>query len=189
MAAGSEPRQQDSRKRREEVVDVTPVCSIRLARRDDAVHIALMSRDFIESGLGWRWTPARIVACLRDRAMNVVVAEYGKRIVGFGIMQYRELEAHLMLFGILPQARRRGIGTVLLRWLEKVALNAGIELVFLEARCSNAAAREFYRMQGYRELALLKRYYAGTEDAVRIGRDLTAAPQAVPPRGSQHADD
>jgi ribosomal-protein-alanine N-acetyltransferase len=159
---------------------VTPVCSIRLARRDDAVHIALMSRDFIEEGLGWRWTPQRIVACLRDRAMNVVVAEHGRRIVGFGIMQYKDLEAHLMLFGILPQARRRGIGMALLRWLERVAVVAGIELIFLEARTSNQAAREFYRAQGYRELALLKRYYAGTEDAVRIGKDLFATPQPVP---------
>lgn len=157
-------------------------CDIRLARRDDAVRIALMSREFIEDGLGWRWTPARISACLRNAAMNVAVAECDGQIAGFGIMQYRELEAHLMLFGVMPQSRRRGIGTRLLRWLEQVALVAGTELIFLEARLTNAVARRFYHAQGYRELGVLRRYYAGTEDAVRIGKDLAAA-GSPPPRG------
>src|SRR5262249_44845782 len=144
-------------------------------RAGDAAHIATMSRDFIEDGLGWRWTPARVVACLRNRATtNVVVAEAGGRLLGFGIMQYRDLEAHLGLFGVQPGARRRGMGSRLLRWLEEVALIAGIELIFLEARKSNAAARAFYHAHGYRELALLPRYYSGREDAVRIGKDLAA---------------
>jgi len=151
-------------------------CTIRLARRDDAVRIALMSREFIEGGLGWRWTPPRINACLRNTAMNVAVAECDGQIAGFGIMQYQEFEAHLMLFGVMPQARRRGIGTRLLQWLEQVATEAGIELIFLEARLTNVAARKFYRAHGYRELTVLRRYYAGTEDALRIGKDLAALP-------------
>ena len=156
-------------------------CDIRLARRDDAVRIALMSREFIEDGLAWRWTPARIGACLRNAAMNVAVAECDGQIAGFGIMQYRELDAHLMLFGVMPQSRRRGIGSRLLRWLEQVALVAGTELIFLEARLTNTPARRFYQAHGYRELGVLRRYYAGTEDALRIGKDLSAT--APLPRG------
>jgi ribosomal-protein-alanine N-acetyltransferase len=38
---------------------------IRLARPSDAQAIAEMSRDLIEHGLGWRWTPSRIRAALR----------------------------------------------------------------------------------------------------------------------------
>jgi len=155
---------------------MTDADEIRMAQPRDAGHIAAMSRDFIEDGLGWRWTPSRIAACLRNQAsMNVVVAEADGKLVGFGIMQYRDLEAHLMLFGVLPEARRRGIGSRLLRWLEEVALVAGIELIFLEARTSNATARTFYRANGYRELTVLRRYYSGREDAVRIGKDLAAA--------------
>ncbi|MGA9993658.1 MAG: GNAT family N-acetyltransferase, partial [Thiobacillaceae bacterium] len=63
--------------------------------------------------------------------------------------------------------------SVLLSWLETTAATGGIELIFLEARVSNQAARAFYAARGYRELAVIPRYYSGREDAVRIGRDLT----------------
>lgn len=158
-------------------------CEIRLARPVDAARIALMSRDFIEDGLGWRWTPARVAAQIRNRSTNVVVAECAQHPVGFGIMQYRELEAHLLLFGVAPGARRRGTGSRLLRWLERVARDAGIEMIFLEARATNHAAREFYRAHGYRELALMQRYYSNREDAVRIGKDLDAVTLPVPRGG------
>jgi ribosomal protein S18 acetylase RimI-like enzyme len=59
----------------------------------------------------------------------------------------------------------------LLDWLESTATAAGIELIFLETRAANSAARGFYAARGYRELAILPRYY-GSEDALRIGKDL-----------------
>jgi ribosomal-protein-alanine N-acetyltransferase len=146
-------------------------CEIRLAFAQDAPRIATMSRDYIEDGLGWGWTPARVTRSIRDRATNVAVAECGVDLAGFGIMKYLDDDAHLLLFAVKPAYRRRGVGSGLLNWLESTATTAGIELIFLEARTSNAAAREFYAARGYSELALLPRYY-GSEDAVRIGKDL-----------------
>jgi ribosomal-protein-alanine N-acetyltransferase len=147
-------------------------CEIRLARLGDAGRIAEMSRDFIEHGLGWGWHAARVARRIRHAATNVVVAEAGTEIVGFGVMEYLDVEAHLLLFGVEPIYRNRGIGTSLLSWLETTAATAGIELIFLEARISNLAARAFYKARGYRELAIMRRYYSGREDAVRIGKDL-----------------
>ena len=63
----------------------------------------------------------------------------------------------------------------LLAWLETTATIAGVELIFLEARVTNQAARSFYKARGYRELATMQRYYSGREDAVRIGKDLAVA--------------
>ena len=153
-------------------------CEIRLALPADAGRIALMSRDFIEDGLGWGWTPARVARSIRDRATNVVIAECDSDLAGFGIMKYLDDDAHLLLFAVRPEYRRRGIGSGLLAWLESTATTAGIELIFLEARAANAAARAFYAARGYRELVVLPRYY-GSENAVRIGKDLTrVAPSA-----------
>lgn len=148
---------------------------IRLARPADAARIAAMSRDFIEHGLGWAWDAARVTRRIRHRATNVVVAESAADIVGFGLMEYRDLDAHLLLFGVEPVYRNRGIATSLLAWLESTAETAGIELIFLEARVTNTAARAFYKARGYRELTIVRRYYSGREDAVRIGKDLAAA--------------
>ncbi|HEY2394615.1 MAG TPA: GNAT family N-acetyltransferase [Rudaea sp.] len=150
-------------------------CEIRLARVEDAERIAVMSRDFIEHGLGWGWDAPRVARRIQHRATNVVVAESGADVVGFGVMEYHEVDAHLLLFGVEPIYRNRGIGSSLLGWLETTAATAGIELIFLEARVSNNAARAFYRARGYRELATLPRYYSGREDAVRIGKDLAVA--------------
>ena len=144
---------------------------IRLALPQDAVRIATMSRDYVEDGLGWGWTPARVLRSIRDRATNAVVAECGADLAGFGIMKYLDDDAHLLLFAVKPEYRRRGVGSGLVTWLERTATTAGIELIFLETRATNTAAREFYAARGYRELATLPRYY-GSEDAVRIGKDL-----------------
>ena len=146
-------------------------CEIRLALSADAARIAAISRDHIEDGLGWGWTPARVARSIRDRATNVAIAEVGADLAGFGIMKYRDDDAHLLLFAVRPEYRRRGIGAGLLFWLESTATTAGIELIYLEARAKNAAARAFYAARGYRELAILPRYYH-SEDAVRIGKDL-----------------
>ena len=159
-------------------------CEIRLATLADAGVIATMSRDFIERGLGWAWDAPRVARRIRNRATNVIVAESGGDVIGFALMEYADTEAHLLLFGVEPLQRRRGVGSALLSWLETTAATAGIELIFLEARVSNTAAREFYAARGYRELAVIARYYSGREDAVRIGRDLTAAatrPDKFPP--------
>jgi [ribosomal protein S18]-alanine N-acetyltransferase len=145
---------------------------IRLALLSDAGRIAAMSRDYIEDGLGWNWSAARVARSIRDCATNVVLAEANSDLAGFGIMKYLDDDAHLLLFAVKPIYRRRGIGTRLLRWLEQSAATAGTELIFLEARKSSAIARAFYRGQGYRELAVLPGYYSGREDAVRIGKDL-----------------
>ena len=150
-------------------------CEIRLARLEEAERIAVMSRDFIEHGLGWGWDAPRVARRIRHRNTNVVVAQSGTDVVGFGVMEYHEVDAHLLLFGVEPIHRNRGIGSSLLNWLETTVTTAGIELIFLEARASNGAARAFYRARGYRELATLWRYYSGREDAVRIGKDLAIA--------------
>ena len=152
-------------------------CEIRLAVPGDAMRLAAMSRDYIEDGLGWGWTPARVARSIRDRATNVALAEHGTDLAGFGIMQYLDDDAHLLLFAVRPEYRRRGIGSQLLEWLESTAATAGIELIFLETRAGNATARGFYAARGYRELATLPRYYR-SEDAVRIGKDLGSDPTA-----------
>jgi [ribosomal protein S18]-alanine N-acetyltransferase len=148
--------------------------SIRLATQADAAPIAAMSRDFIEDGLSWNWRAPRVARAIRDRETNVAIAEINGDLAGFGIMKYGDADAHLMLFAVAPILQRRGVGAGLMQWLERTAATAGIELIWLEARLSNAGALAFYRSRGYRELDVMRRYYSGVEDAIRIGKDLTA---------------
>jgi ribosomal-protein-alanine N-acetyltransferase len=148
--------------------------AIRLATIDDAPRIGAMSRDLIEQGLRWRWTPARIRECIRSRTTNVAVAQAGEGIAGFAIMEYKVDEAHLILLGVDPAQRRRGIASALIAWHEDAALTAGIGTVYVEARADNAETRAFYRKLGYSEVQRVGGYYDGVEDAVRLARDLWA---------------
>jgi ribosomal protein S18 acetylase RimI-like enzyme len=145
---------------------------IRLAIADDADCIARMSRDFIEYGLGWRWTAERINKCMQDAATNVAVVDNGERLSAFAIMEYQEECGHLLLLAVDAIDRQRGVATALMRWHEQVALTAGISTIFLEARTRNTAARAFYKKLGYSEVRVDKGFYRGHEDGVRLSRNL-----------------
>jgi ribosomal-protein-alanine N-acetyltransferase len=147
--------------------------SVRLARPGEATAIAELSRDLIENGLRWRWTPMRVAASIRDPDVNVVVADICKNIAGFAIMRYGDDDAHLDLLGVLPRYRRSGVGHQLLGWLEECAVTAGIFRVALEVREGNEGAQRFYNRMGYRPLVHIPGYYQGVEAALRMGRDLS----------------
>jgi hypothetical protein len=70
---------------------------IRLATPDDAAQIAAMSRDYIEYGLPWGWTQARVAEAIGDPDINAVVALEQEAVLGFGIMGYPGQDAHLLL--------------------------------------------------------------------------------------------
>ncbi len=145
---------------------------IRLARVSDSKHIAMMSRDLIEVGLGWSWTPTAVSNQIKSRDTIVVLARIRQRLAGFAIMYFLEEDAHLYLLGVKPAYQRQGIGCRLVEWLEESARIAGIAEIHLEVRLSNQSARDFYRTLGYQEVALLPRYYRGREAAVRMRRKL-----------------
>ena len=145
---------------------------ISLALPADVQRIAEMSRDFIEVGLGWRWTPTRVRKSLNNVATNVVVAREGRALAGFAIMKYGEREAHLLLLAVHTLHRRRGVGSALLAWLEVTVQESGIGAICLEARKRNTAARAFYLRNGYEEAGVLQGLYEGREDGVRLTKDL-----------------
>lgn len=149
--------------------------SIQLATPGDAAAIAAMSRDQIEHGLGWSWNVARVLRSIQDPDTNVAVVRDNGAILAFGIMSYRENKAHLVLFAVRRSHQRRGIGSVVLRWLEGVARAAGTERIHVECRRDNPAARNFYGEHGYHEQVISKGYYSGVKDAVRLEKWLAVS--------------
>jgi ribosomal-protein-alanine N-acetyltransferase len=145
---------------------------VRLARPEDAQDIALMSRDLIETGLGWSWTRQRVGRSIANRDTLSIVMCRGARMVAFAIMFFGDEHAHLNLLAVLPEFQRIGLGTRMIRWLEESAQAAGIRAIHLEVRARNQHARRFYRRLGFLEMALLPKYYRGIEAAVWMAHDL-----------------
>ena len=156
------------------------VPDIKLASAQDAQDIAAMSRDFIEQGLGWSWTTARVLRAIRDRSTNVAIAREGNitsthagQLDTFAIMHYGDEAAHLSLLAVRPAARRKGMATQLLAWLEHSARVAGIERIRLEVRADNPQALAFYLHCGFVETARVAGYYQGQIDAMRFEKVLS----------------
>jgi ribosomal-protein-alanine N-acetyltransferase len=141
---------------------------------NEAPTLAGMSRDLIEAGLGWRYTPQRMAALIADRETLAVVAFDGSQIQGFAVMSFGDLHAHLVLLGVQPAQQGRGIGRRLHDWLVESARVAGIESIRLELRADNAAALAFYSRLGFAEVELVPGYYAGRVAARRMTLQLTA---------------
>src|SRR4029077_5452490 len=163
--------------------------TIRLAEPRDAQPIALMSRDFIEAGLGWKYDAPRVLRAMRDPDTVAVVACEGSKgagrgaVTGFAIMEFGDERAHLVLLAVRPSHRRLGIGQRLFQWLLESARTAGLASIHLELRASNDAARRFYRAMGFYETVLVPGYYRGgegrKEGALRMLRVLRT-PGPVP---------
>ncbi|MDH5222781.1 MAG: GNAT family N-acetyltransferase [Betaproteobacteria bacterium] len=149
--------------------------TIRLADPRDAQAIALMSRDLVESGLGWKYDAARVLRAIRDPDTLAPVACERGRIAGFSLMEFGDERAHLVLLAVRPAQRRTGVGRRLVDWLVESARTAGIASLHLELRSGNEAARAFYRAMGFDETIVVPGYYRGRESALRMIRVLRAA--------------
>lgn len=149
--------------------------TLRLAMPGDAEMIAAMSRKLVEHGLRWTWRPSRVRRHIERRDTVVLVALHNRRLAGFAIMYFGDDTAHLNLLAVEPHYRHTGVGSRMVKWLEKTARVAGVFSVSLEVRVSNRAARSFYSTLGYREMTTLRGYYQGREDAVRMHRNLAVA--------------
>lgn len=96
--------------------------------------------------------------------------------LGFSLCRRIVDEAELLLVAVVPQARRRGIGGLLLETAQRDARLRGSRTMFLEMRDGNAAALQLYRAQGFVEIGRRRDYYRGIagnrHDAVTMRRTL-----------------
>jgi ribosomal protein S18 acetylase RimI-like enzyme len=151
---------------------MSELATLGLACYPDALEIAEMSRDLIEHGLSWSWTPARVRRAILGRDCCVLIARRERRIAGFAIMHFGEQVAHLNLLAVGMEHRRQGLGRQLIDWLSASAIEAGVFRIDLELRETNGGARAFYQSLGFQSLDVVQGYYQGREPALRMSRHL-----------------
>ena len=155
-----------------------------LATPGDAAAIAALSRRLIEVGLPPAWRADRVLCHIKRTDSVVLTARrQGQEAVplaGFAIMQFGESQAHLNLLAVEAEYQRRGLGRQLMHWLHDSARVAGTWVLGLELRATNGGAQRFYESLGYQPNGVIRGYYQGIEDALRmtcdlrVGRGLTA---------------
>jgi len=165
---------------------MSELSTLALAHTDDARQIAEMSRDLIEVGLSWSWTPSRVQHFISGEDSSVVVARNNRRgdprygdsprarrgIEAFAIMHFGDEVAHLNLLAVAPEHRRQGLARQLMDWLTATAIEAGVFRIDLELRLQNEQARAFYATLGFEAQGVVQGYYQGREAALRMSRRL-----------------
>ncbi len=100
---------------------------------------------------------------------------HGEAVIGYTILMVALDEAHLLNFAIAPEWQGQGIGRDFLNHMIGVAKSAACQIVYLEVRPSNLAARRLYRRMGFQQIAIRPDYYpapSGREDALFLGLAL-----------------
>jgi ribosomal-protein-alanine N-acetyltransferase len=101
-----------------------------------------------------------------DQAITLVLLEEGI-LVGYAAAWMAYDEIHLLSIAVAPAARRRGLGGEILGAVLERGRARRAERAILEVREGNAAARAFYRVHGFVDIGLRRRYYSDTdEDAI-----------------------
>jgi len=102
-----------------------------------------------------------------------MVAEEGKRIVGFILAETNPPLAHIITLDVAESHRRQGVGTKLLGEMEKHFRFKEVRAVLLETAVDNESGIAFWQYHGYRTEAVLRRYYLGRVDAYEMRKKLT----------------
>jgi ribosomal-protein-alanine N-acetyltransferase len=107
---------------------------------------------------------SRIMVALADDKATAEPAD--KPIIGFLCRWLIADECHILNVAVPPELRRKGIGTQLISAAIAEARDSGADVVTLEVRRSNLAARQLYRKFDFEERRLRRHYYGPGEDAI-----------------------
>lgn len=119
-----------------------------------------------------------------ETAGTAQIAGTGRReLLGTGGLLTIGETAQILTVGVLPAARRRGVGRLLVRALVAEARRRRAEEVLLEVREDNVAAQRLYAGEGFTVLGTRRGYYEqGLVDAVTMRYEIPRATGQDPAR-------
>lgn len=144
-----------------------PPVELRALTVADAERLAVLHRTGFADD---PWDADSFRALLASPGMyGVLAADAMPR--GFVLARAIADEAEIITLVVVPEARRAGIGALLLAQAEAIAGDRGATHLLLEVAADNAAARALYRAAGYRQAGRRRRYYRNSGDALILRRD------------------
>ena len=149
----------------------------------DAARIVPMTSEHIDALMPYErdmfgpeaWTRSGYrdeLADRRHRTYLVAESDVGALLGWAGVRVVAD-EAEILTVGVVPEARRTGLGRRLLSGLLDAARQRGARQAYLEVRIDNDAARSLYRSEGFAEAGVRRGYYdSGRVDAVVMHREV-----------------
>ena len=109
-----------------------------------------------------------------------LVAFAEKQIAGFIVLNLEEVSkgriakeiGHVITIDVLPEFRRSGVGSLLLKAAEERLAGDGCSTLLLETAVNNESALRFYHKHSFEILKTLPRYYPDGLDGLMLGKKL-----------------
>ena len=102
---------------------------------------------------------------------------HGRPVASGALRRQDDHTAEIKRMYVAPDARRRGVGAAMLRWLEDAAERTGYRRLVLETGDEQPEALAMYRSAGY-EAVEPYGYYRCHPDAHALGRTLGGGPSS-----------
>lgn len=113
------------------------------------------------------WQRNTFVSLLSRSDTDLLGAERDGVLVGYAVCWTTIDEAELGNVAVAPEARRTGVGNVLVSAIVERVRSRGVRACFLEVRESNLSAQQLYQRRGFEIIGRRARYYSRpTEDAL-----------------------
>ena len=138
--------------------------SVRASRRSDGEALSALWRLVFPDDPPWNAPTVMIENKLRVQPDLLLVGEIAGTVVGAVIAGFDGVRGWIYHLAILPDHRRRGFATRLVRSAEQGLRSLGCPKVNLQVRPTNHDVVEFYRSVGYQ-----------VEERVSMGRRLEGA--------------
>lgn len=140
--------------------------SIRPVDRGDVLALASLLSESFDPRFGEAWSVDQCLSALALPGCALRVADSDGALAGFSLFRWLLDESELLLVGVDPNYRRRGIGAQLLDdWMKSVR-GHGVHRLFLEMRADNDAAH-LYERYGFERCGLRPNYYKGNDGVTR----------------------
>ncbi len=119
------------------------------------------------------WAAGEIAGLAAAPGAITVLARQCRDPLGFALVRCAADEAEIITIGVVPGARRGGVGQALLRAAADHARGAGAARLFIDVAADNVAALGLYRHAGFAEVGRRRRYYGESgQDALVMRLDL-----------------
>jgi ribosomal-protein-alanine acetyltransferase len=121
------------------------------------------------------WSAAMFADELAQTATRLYLVEEtdGELTAYAGLCVYAPHEAYIQTMAVVPSARRRGVGTAMLKALIDEAARRGVDHLDLEVRADNDGAQRLYVVIGFAKIAVRRKYYQPSGvDAIVMRKEL-----------------